>query len=85
MKNTTCSERLMRSVPMNMRPVKTPHAMRYQPMATSSGPSTPIHLGKTMRPTSVSQKRPYDRNAVMPKVLFFFHSMMPAMTCAMPP
>ena len=38
-----------------------------------------------MRPTSVSQKKPYDRNAVMPKVLFFFHSMMPAMTWAMPP
>jgi len=69
-----------------MRPVKTPHKNRYQPTAVDVEANCSGQIvSKTQRATRVSQNEPYDRKAVMPNMLFFFHSMMPAMTCAMPP
>ena len=41
-------------------------------------------VGKSQMPASVSQKKPYDVKASVPKVLFFLHSMTPAMIWATP-
>ena len=71
---TTCSETLMRSVAMNMSPVKTPQASRYQPTAVVVGASMPIHLGNASMATKLSQNRPYEAKAVAPNTLFFLYS-----------
>ena len=42
-------------------------------------------VGITSKATSVNQKQPKDKKAVVPNVLFFFHSMIPAITWANPP
>ncbi len=75
----------MRSVAMNMRPVNTPQASRYQPTAVEVGPSMPIHLGNASMPTKVSQNRPYEAKAVAPKTLFFLYSWTATITWARPP
>lgn len=68
-----------------MMKVKRPHMKKYAAIAgLDVAVPSPI-VGRKIKPTSVSQKRPYDVKAVVPKVLFFFHSIKPANIWAIPP
>ncbi len=86
---TTCRARFSLSVPMNMyrvkRPQKTKNQARAVSLAAAAAPAPLKMVGKTQMPPRVSQKKPYDVKANVPKVLFFLHSMTPAIIWATPP
>ena len=80
------SATLILSVATNMIIPKKPQKKKYQPsnpgeVAWASLPPA----GSRSRATTLTQKRPYERKAVVPKVLPFLHSMIPAIICATPP
>ena len=43
------------------------------------------NFGRTISATSENQNKPYERKAVVAKVLPFRHSIIPATICATPP
>ena len=60
--------------------VKMPQARKKTPTPAAST-LNPL----TFRNHAAIQNRPYDVNAVAPKVFLFANSQIPAMTCPMPP
>jgi hypothetical protein len=79
------------NVPINMQKVNNPHIKKYH--AINPGSVAPalepalinVRLGNTHNATREIQNNPYEVNAVVPKVLPFLNSIIPAIICAKPP
>jgi hypothetical protein len=78
-------------VPRNMQKVNNPHMKKYHAINPASvapalGPALMnVKLGKSHNATKEIQNNPYEVNAVVPNVLPFRNSKIPAMICANPP